>query len=269
MNSKRNNRHRALAISVILAFIGVTCLLAASASADQKWGHLEVTIRYDGPPVKTRYFDTRNPDVKVADERIVVNPTNKGLQNVAVYLRNNSPVPIHQSYEKLKSKDVVVHLEDRRFSPHVFGLWTEQKLFFKNRDGHGYNPVVQTFRNPPVSFLIRPNKDYRHEYSAFERIPCPVICSVHPWMKAYAIIRDNPYIGISDEDGHVSLRHLPVGEHQIQFWHETAGYLSSVKINGVANEWTRGRLKVYIVPNKTIQLGVVEIPAVAFEKEKP
>lgn len=213
--------------TVVTAFllISATCVLSASALADQKWGHLEVTIRYDGPPVKTRYFDTRNPDIKVADERIVVNPENKGLRNVAVYLRNKSPVPIHPSFKKLAKEDVVVHMKDRRIAPHVFGLWTEQRLLFLNGDGHGYNPVVQTFRNPPVSFLIKPNKDYRYEYSTFEHIPSPISCSVHPWMNAYAIIRDNPYVSISDKNGFVSLRHLPAGEHQIQFWHETAGYI--------------------------------------------
>ena len=61
-------------------------------------------------------------------------------------------------------------------------------------------------------------------------------------------------------------RHVPTGKHQIHFWQASAGYISSVKINGVAIEWTGGCLKVNIVPNETIKLGVVEVPSAVFEK---
>ena len=61
-------------------------------------------------------------------------------------------------------------------------------------------------------------------------------------------------------------RHVSTGEHQIQFWHESAGYISIVKINGVVSEWTGDCLKVNIVPNETIKLGVVEVPFAVFEK---
>ena len=58
-------------------------------------------------------------------------------------------------------------------------------------------------------------------------------------MKGYVLPRDNPYAVISGQDGVFKLDKLPVGELEIQVWHEKAGY---VAIPG----WERGRFKVQI-----------------------
>lgn len=242
------------------------CLQTANVLADQKWGHLEVTLRYGGPPVKVNYLDTRNPDIKVPDERLVVNPANKGLQNVAIYLSNTKPVRVHRSYNRLIDQDVEVSLKNRRLEPHVFGVWTSQKLIFTNLDKHGYNPNLSTFKNPPVSFLIRPNVNYRHQFKIPERLPCPVFCSVHPWIRGFAVIRDHPYIGVSDKNGDIAIRNIPAGIHRFQFWHESAGYLTNVKIDGKLIQWKYGRIEIEIRPNKTTKLDVIEVPAAEFKK---
>jgi hypothetical protein len=47
--------------------------------------------------------------------------------------------------------------------------------------------------------------------------------------------------------------------HDFQFWHET-GYLSGVKLSTGATD-RRGRASLTIEPGKTLDLGVIKVPA--------
>jgi hypothetical protein len=82
-----------------------------------------------------------------------------------------------------------------------------------------------------------------------ENLPSPVSCSIHPWMRGWLLIKDHPYMGVSDADGKVVIKNLPVGKWTFQFWHERAGNLREVKRNGESVQWTRGRLEVEIKPS--------------------
>ena len=72
-------------------------------------------------------------------------------------------------------------------------------------------------------------------------------------------VRDDPYVGISDEKGHLVIKNLPVGEHTFIVWQENVGYISKpVKVDGKATTWGRGRMKVTIKPGVN-KLGKVEL----------
>ena len=75
----------------------------------------------------------------------------------------------------------------------------------------------------------------------------PINCVIHPWMRGYLLLRDNPYMAKSDADGRFRIENLPVGEHEFQLWHERAGYLRDVAV-GATTADRRGRLTVTIEP---------------------
>ena len=46
------------------------------------------------------------------------------------------------------------------------------------------------------------------------------------------IVRDEPYVAISNEDGTFEIKNMPEGEWKFQFWHETTGYMSDLMQDG-------------------------------------
>ena len=51
----------------------------------------------------------------------------------------------------------------------------------------------------------------------------PVRCNVHPWMKAYIGVVDNPFYAVTGKDGSFSLKGLPPGDYTIEVWTATFG----------------------------------------------
>jgi len=47
-------------------------------------------------------------------------------------------------------------------------------------------------------------------------------CDSHGWMQGFVVVSDNPYAAVSEAGGRYSLS-LPIGEHEIQSWHEFYG----------------------------------------------
>lgn len=57
----------------------------------------------------------------------------------------------------------------------------------------------------------------------FERIGLVVVlCNVHPQMAAFILVLDTPYFTLADERGQFRLEGLPPGEHEVEFWAESA-----------------------------------------------
>ena len=48
-------------------------------------------------------------------------------------------------------------------------------------------------------------------------------CDIHPWMRAYLAIIDNPYFGVTGADGSVTLKQVPPGQYVVGVWHEKLG----------------------------------------------
>ena len=54
-------------------------------------------------------------------------------------------------------------------------------------------------------------------------LPVSVTCNIHPWMKAYAVFREDGYVAVSSGDGTFEIPDLPAGEPlEFQVWHERA-----------------------------------------------
>ncbi len=53
-------------------------------------------------------------------------------------------------------------------------------------------------------------------------------------------------MAVSDENGYFRIENLPVGEWTFQFWHEQAGNLDDVTLDGQQTRWARGRSAFHI-----------------------
>ncbi len=90
-------------------------------------------------------------------------------------------------------------------------------------------------------------------------------CSIHPWMNGYLVLRGNPYMAKSDEDGRLTITNLPAGEHVFQVWHERCGYLRDVRFGPLATD-ARGRLTITIREGEN-NLGELLVSPTLFERK--
>ena len=67
----------------------------------------------------------------------------------------------------------------------------------------------------------------------------------------------------SDANGRLQIRNLPVGEHQLQFWHERTGYLKNLPIGNLKTD-DRGRLVISITDGSREDLEM-KVPAKVLE----
>jgi hypothetical protein len=67
----------------------------------------------------------------------------------------------------------------------------------------GAQPIMQSFARPEVAI--------------------PVKCNVHPWMKAYIAVFNNPYYQVTGKDGSFTIKNVPPGTYTVTAWHEAYG----------------------------------------------
>jgi len=227
---------------------------AVVSDMDPNWGHLTGTFVFDGDTPPTNRLRA-SKDIafcgkhKLVDESLIVNKQNKGIKNIVVFLYVNSsedpPTP-HPSYEKTALNEVVVNNSRCRFDPHIVLVRTNQPLVIKNSDKIGHNAKLDFFNNRPINPLIPPYKDSKHVFTTTERLPARLSCTIHPWMAGWVVVKDHPYMAVTDENGRFQIDNLPVGEWTFQFWHEKAGYVRDVTIDESEVSWSRGRVTLNI-----------------------
>jgi plastocyanin len=255
----------------VLAGLLVVTAMPMSVTAED-WGNLSGQIIYDGdPPTPPAVKITKDKECcgkhNVVDESLLVNAENHGVRNVIIFLvpERDAQVPVHESYQESANAEVLLDNDKCRFEPHVVLLRTGQKLKIGNSDPIGHNAKIDTFNNPPINITI-PQGDFRtFECTNEERLPARVSCSIHPWMKAWVVIRSNPYMAVTDEEGKFEIKNLPVGTHKFMFWQEKAGYVAEVTMDGAKTKWRRGTVELKIEPGDN-DMGVIKVLPSLFDK---
>lgn len=252
------------------------CLLHASRAAsaeDGEWGHLSGRFVYDGEVPTSKPLEvTRDSDTfgkTVEDDSLIVHKENKGIANVVVYLlpEKDRALRTHPSYDQDAEAKIGLEVSRGRWSPRVLLMRTTQTLAERNRDPVGHNAYLQLMANPPRNTLIFGDRAVEHRFQAEERIPQMVACNIHPWERAFVLVRANPYMAKSDLDGKFDIKNLPVGEHTFQVWHERTGYVRDVRCGPIATN-SKGRFSVTIRAGAQTTLNAA-VPGSRFEAQSP
>jgi WD40 repeat protein len=105
-----------------------------------KWGHLRGQFLYDGEPPKPRMLkvdcDREAFGESVPDESLLVNPKNRGVANIVVYIlpKSGEKLAVHPSYEKTAKNRVTLAFHKGRFEPRILLMRTGQTMCQENRD---------------------------------------------------------------------------------------------------------------------------------------
>jgi plastocyanin len=243
-------------------------VLGVPVVASAEWGSLKGRFVLNGDlPAAAALTVDKDVEVcgkhKLVSEEVVVGDT-KGVANVVVFVRDKKVKVKPELEAAAKDAKPVLDNLNCRFEPHVLFVQAGQELVIKNSDPVGHNSNIATVKNAPSNNLIPAGGQVTAKFTSDEAIPAQVTCNIHPWMKGWIVVRNNPYATVSKADGSFELVDLPAEEVELQFWHEKAGYIGEMTINGKAEKVSKGRKKMKIAAGET-DLGEIGLDANLFK----
>lgn len=251
-----------------LALLLIAALLFLSAAACAAEGTLKLKFTLKGTPPAPKVLAAANPcgaPGPVLDRSLLLGPKGE-IQNIVVYLYlpTGTKAPECDAALKALAKEVQVDNKACYFEPRVSAMHISQTLILGNPDPVGHSVKGDLFSNASFSELIPATSNLKKNFPKGEKRPLPLSCAIHPFMGAYILISDNPFFGVSDATGAVTIPHIPGGKHTFSIWHEKAGFLTQAKQGAKDIVWKQGRIDVTIDGNQ--DLGEFQIPVELFKK---
>jgi plastocyanin len=239
----------------------------ATATQAQEWADVTIKFVLDGvaptltaPNTSADAFCAKQ---SIPNERIIVDQGGKGIANMVFMIDAKQTKlatdKIHPSLREVPSEHVVLDNLNCIFVPHVFHVRAGQTIDVKNSDQTGHNAKFVFFNNDEWNQVIPTGGTKSLTVKKAESGPSKVECNIHPWMNAYHVVTDHPYVGISDANGVVKIEKLPAGmELTFKMWHEAQNKFEEVTVNGKSDSWKRGNVKFTLKPGAN-DLGTVSI----------
>lgn len=198
---------------------------ATAAATGTGWATLKGRFVFDGTPPEMQSYNV-NKDLGACttngkaplQENILVDSSTKGLANVAIYVRKASRV--HETAQSTEGNEEFDQKECV-FLSHVYPFVLGDTMVIKNSDPVGHNTNISGKNGFNQTIPANASTEFKPQKE--EAVPVGVACSIHPWMKAYFLPRENGYVAVSGEDGSFEIPNLPAGEAlEFQVWHESA-----------------------------------------------
>ncbi len=191
---------------------------------------------------------------RTADQTLVVGKDG-GLANIVVWVESKDIPWSARKAEDLKP--AVLKLKDGNFLPRVTTLMVGQNLLIENHDPIQLNLAADMMRNSSFNTVLparNTDTPVRLSFPVPERLPARYQSTLAAWANGVLVIRQNPYVAVTSEDGAFAFPELPPGEWEFRAWHERAGYVS---------HWPKGLFKLLIKPGEN-SLGTIRIKPEVF-----
>ena len=122
-----------------------------------------------------------------------------------------------------KTPDQLPRMEQIRetFKPHVLPVLAGTTVEFPNEDGFYHNVFSVVSGDRFDLGRYAKGKSARQTFSK----PAVVVvrCEIHPGMKAFILVLENPYFAVPDTSGKFEIPSVPAGTYTIKAWHPVHG----------------------------------------------
>jgi len=188
-------------------------------------GSITGTVKLEGTPPEFRTIDMSAEAVCVQENPkpiappVVILGEHGALANVVVYVKSGLG-----SYRYDTPKEpVVLDQKACMYLPRVLAMMVNQPFEVKNtdptthnvhpipRENHSWNRSIAAGEQPYVTTFTHPE------------LAIPIMCNIHPWMRAYLFVFADPYFEVTTTSGAFDLKNLPPGTYTIEAWHERFG----------------------------------------------
>lgn len=235
---------------VTLGLVGLSAAVAVAGDYKEEdvqgGGAIVGVVTFDGTPPEPEMKDV--PADKQGDcgakalvEELIVDKASKGIKYAVVYIDKID-------HGKKKPADPI-KLDQGAcvFQPHIVVAPVGSKVEFHNSDKASHNVNVKAVKNKGFNKQIAAGGTPVPWFAeAVENVQ--VVCDIHPWMKSYVVVKDHPYVAVTDEKGGFKIDGVPPGEYKVKVWHEKLGIQNK---EGVAVKVEGGKdAKAEIVPLK-------------------
>jgi plastocyanin len=225
---------RKLAFASLIALIGGVAGANAADTSTIKgqvvWGGADVPKQADLNVTKDQQHCLSKGSVK--SEEIVVNPDNKGMKNVFVWItkEDNSSPPVPANLKEPKKKSVELDQPVCAFEPHAMAIQQGTDVIVKNTAPVAHNVNWNGgVKNPGDNKIVPPggHETMKPKLKA-SKDAVAISCNIHGWMRGWIRVFDHPYFAVTDKDGNFEIKDAPVGKYKIWYWSDS-GWKDGVK----------------------------------------
>lgn len=188
-------------------------------------GSITGMVKFEGTPPVFRPIDMSaeatcveaNP--KPIAPPVVILGEHGALANVVVYVKSGLG-----SYRYDTPKDpAVLDQVGCMYVPRVLALMINQPFEVKNTDPTTHNVHPMPHENRPWNRSIAAGEAPYVSTFTQPEMAIPIVCNIHPWMRAYLFVFAYPYFAVTANTGNFELKNLPPGSYTIEAWHERFG----------------------------------------------
>lgn len=141
------------------------------------------------------------------------------LANVVVYVKSG----LGRYHFDTPKDPAVLDQKGCMYEPRVLALMTNQPFEVKNTDPTTHNVHPTPRENRPWNRSIGAGEAPYVTTFSHQELAIPVVCNIHPWMRAYLFVFAHPYFDVTTKSGSFQLKNLPPGTYTIEAWHERLG----------------------------------------------
>jgi len=246
---------------------------AVAAAEPTGWATIKGSFKLNGsPPDRPPLTIDKDQAIcapggrPVLSETLVVDSATQGIKDVVIYLAMPGKFPSgdpkweHSSYSEKRESTLDFDQKNCVFLTHMTAMRSTQKLRILNSDPVGHNTKIEaTGKAAQLNATIPTGATVMYDPGGESQEPFNVACSIHPWMSARMISRDSPYFAVTKPDGTFEIANVPAGVPlEFRVWQERAKFLQGdMKVNGTAEKWSKGRVKLTLQPDEQKTLDVI------------
>jgi len=237
-------RIRLLALSA--AVIGLAAALSpataeTTTTAADQWATIkgQVVLPANVPVPERKKLDVSQDKTHclskgdILDESLIVNPKDRGIKNVVVWLRPDNTNPksgivkaqIFPDDTKRKPATVTIDQPCCMFNHHITVVRVGDTIQVKNPAPVAHNFFWSSANNGEYNVTVAKESDWKMPVAIKgENSPIQFKCTIHPWMSGYVRVFDHPYYAVTDENGNFEIKNAPVGKFRLVYWQEGVGF---------------------------------------------